>query len=138
LLVRPGFDIKLEIYYLDTKGEHMKRFVQGLAWLGMAVVLLASAMAWAGDDDWQKIGELTKGDRLPVNKEISSCKLVCVSGVAIINTLVVWQGSEKRGIPLACKLKEGESKEVAIGDKVNVTQIGMSLETKGKIEVYVK
>ncbi len=116
----------------------MKKAAKHMAWRGAALILLVSAAAWAGDDDWQKVGELTKGDRITVNQEISACKLVCVQGVAIINTLVVWEGSNKRGIPLACKLKEGESKEVAIGDKVNVSQLGMSLETKGKIEIYVK
>lgn len=116
----------------------MKRMIKAITLLGAAVILLSSATAWAGDDDWQKIGELTQGDRLPVNKAISTCKLVCVKGVAIVNTLVVWEGGAKRGIPLACKIKEGESKEIAIGDKVNVSQIGMSLETNGKIEVYVK
>lgn len=116
----------------------MKSLTRNMAWLGAALILLAAATARGGDDDWQKIGEMTKGDRLPVNKVVSSCKLVCISGVAIINTLVIWNGNDKRGIPLTCKLKEGESKEVAIGDKVNVSQLGMSLETNGKIEIYVK
>ena len=101
------------------------------------VVLMGTTGAWAGGG-WHKIGELTKGGRLPVNRQVSACRLECVEGVATINTLVVFDGDNKRGIPLTAKLQKGESQEVPLGKKVNVSEIGMSLETNGRLAVYVK
>jgi len=106
--------------------------------LMMALVLIVGVTsAWARDE-WHKIGELTKGGRLPVNQQISVCRLECVEGVAIVNTLVVFDGDNKRGIPLRAKLQKGETRDVPVGDKVTVTELGMSLETKGRLAVYVK
>jgi hypothetical protein len=107
-------------------------------WLMVGLVLLVGiTSAWAGDE-WQKIGELTKGGKLPVNKQISACRLESVEGVAIVNTLVVFDGDNKRGIPVRAKLQKGETRDVPVGDKVKVTELGMSLETKGRLAVYVK
>ncbi len=104
--------------------------------LGM-VVLMGTTGAWAGGD-WHKLGELTKGGRLPVNRQVSVCRLECVEGVATVNTLVVFDGDKKRGIPVTAKLQKGETREVQLGDKVNVSELGMSLETNGRLAVYVK
>lgn len=101
------------------------------------VVLMGTTGAWAGGD-WHKVGELTKGGRLPVNRQVSACRLECVEGVAIINTLVVFDGDNKRGIPVSMKLQKGEKREVPLGNKIKVTELGMSLETKGRLAVYVK
>ena len=106
--------------------------------LAVALVMLTGTTgAWAGDY-WHKIGELTKGGKLPVNRQISACRLECVEGVATINTLVVFDGDNKRGIPLVTKLNKGETRDVSLGNKVNVTELGMSLETTGRLAVYIK
>ncbi len=101
------------------------------------VMLMGITSAWAGDY-WHKIGELTKGGKLPVNRQVSACRLECVEGVATINTLVVFDGDKKRGIPITTKLNKGETKDVSLGNKVNVTELGMSLETNGRLAVYIK
>lgn len=109
-------------------------------WLVMVVVcgvLLGLTSAWAREE-WHKVGELTKGGRLPVNQQVSVCRLECVEGVAIINTLVVFDGDNKRGLPVTAKLKKGETRDVTLGDKVKVSELGMSLETNGRLVVYVK
>ena len=101
------------------------------------VLLMGTTAAWAGDY-WHKIGELTKGGRLPVNRQISACRLECVEGVSTVNTLVVFNGDTKRGIPVTTKLQKGETKDIEIGKKVQVTELGMSLETNGRLAVYIK
>lgn len=103
----------------------------------VSVMLLGTTTAWA-HDYWHKIGELTKGGKLAVNTQISACRLECVEGVAIINTLVVFEGEKKRGIPITTKLNKGETKDVSLGNKIMVTELGMSLETTGRLAVYVK
>ena len=103
----------------------------------VAVMLLSTTTAWAGDY-WHKIGELTKGGRLAVNRQVSACRLESVDGVSTINTLVVFDGDNKRGIPVTTKLQKGETKDIALGNKVNVTELGMSLETTGRLFVYIK
>ena len=101
------------------------------------VVLMGTMSAWAGDY-WHKIGELTKGGRLPVNRQVSAVRLECAEGVATINTLVVFDGANKRGIPVTAKLQKGETRDISLGNKVNVTELGMSLETTGRLAVYIK
>jgi len=109
----------------------------------LAVLALAgltgAAVARAGDD-WQKVGELTKGGKLPASRQASVCKLVCVEGVVIINTLVVFDGDSKQAIPVRAKLKKGEEREVPLGKSVKMTDIGMSIspDTKGRVAVYLK
>ena len=100
-------------------------------------VLLGLTSVWARDE-WHKIGELTKGGRLPIKQQVSVCRLECVEGVAVINTLVVFDGDNKRGIPVTAKLKKGETRDVTLGDKIKVSELGMSLETNGRLAVYVK
>ena len=73
-----------------------------------------------------------------MNREISACRLECVTGVATINTLVIFNGATKRSIPLTVKLNKGETKDVALGNKAMVTELGMSLETNGRLAVYIK
>ena len=101
------------------------------------VMLLGTTTAWA-HDCWPKIGELMKGGKLAVNTQISACRLECVEGVAIVNTLVVFDGDNKRNIPITTKLNKGETKDVTLGNKIKVTDLGMSLETTGRLAVYVK
>ncbi|MCX6997195.1 MAG: hypothetical protein NTV49_08930 [Kiritimatiellaeota bacterium] len=106
----------------------------------MALALLGGSVNARAGEQWQKIGELSQGGKLAVDRQASVCRLVCLEGVTIVNTLVVFNGDTKRGIPVRAKLKKGEEREVPLGNNVKITHVGMSLNSNatGRLAVYVK
>ena len=106
----------------------------------LALALLAGGVGAQTGDSWQKVGELTKGGKLAANRQASVCRLVCLDGVIIVNTLVVFEGDKMRNITVRAKLKKGEDREVPLGNNVKLTHIGMSIspDTVGRLAVYLK
>ena len=106
----------------------------------VALALLAGSLGAQAGEKWHKVGELNQGGKLAVDREISAVRLVGLDGVSIVNTLVIFDGDTKQGIPVRAKLKKGEEREVPLGKTAKATHVGMSLSTDatGRLAVYVK
>ncbi len=105
------------------------------------LVLFFSVAIFAGylmaGGKWEKAGELTKGGNVSVGKEISSVKIVSIDDIATINTLMVKVDNKWQIIGERITINKGGNKEFGC-IKAKVSEIGMSLETRGKVEVWVK
>jgi hypothetical protein len=102
----------------------------------LAGALMFASLAIAGNK-WEKAGELTKGGNISVGKEISAVKLVSIDDAATINTLIIKIDNKWQTIGERISIGKGENKEFGFS-KAKVSEVGMSLETRGKLEVWVK
>ena len=90
---------------------------------------------------WTVIADLTAGGGAKEVKEecrASTCLITCTDGSIIINTVVLRQGGKKTPFTVTSRLKKGESKEITIGDDVNVTGFRISDTGRGRYTVSLK
>ena len=106
----------------------------------VALALFAGSLGAQAGEKWHKVGELNAGGKLAVDREITAVRLVGLDGICIVNTLVIFNGDTKQGIPVTAKIKKGEEREVPLGKTAKATHVGMSLnaDATGRLAVYVK
>jgi hypothetical protein len=96
-------------------------------------------VAGAGES-WERVAQLEakRGPHeVPVNRDISRCKLVCTEGRVIIDTLVIREGGRTTPMEMVKSLSKGEEAVLDLDGVKHVTGLRISDREGGKFEVYV-
>lgn len=109
----------------------------------LMVVLSAVNVAEAkrSGSGWTRVGEYASGTsakEVGVGREISRVRITCTEGSVIINTVVIRQGGQTTPVRVARRLATGESHEITVGNKVNVTGLRISDDGRGRYRVEVR
>lgn len=107
--------------------------------LMVAVLLVAAGTVLAGD--WATVAKLSAGGgpkEVEVNRPVSKIAIKCTEGSVIINTVVVRQGGQTTPHRVATRINKGDTQQISIGNKLQVTGLRISDDSNGKYEVRVK
>ncbi|MCB1069899.1 MAG: hypothetical protein H7A43_11440 [Verrucomicrobia bacterium] len=105
----------------------------------VAAVLIAAGTVLAGD--WATVAKLSAGGgpkEIEVNRSVSKIAIKCTEGSVIINTVVVRQGGQTTPHRVASRINKGDTQQISIGTKLQVTGLRISDDSSGKYEVRVK
>lgn len=102
---------------------------------------LARPAGGATRGGWTKIAEQIASKQaveVPVNRKITTVRMVCVKDSVIINVVAVRYGGKFTQVVMGKQLKKGEATEFSVGDTKLVTGLRIGHDLKGRYEIYVQ
>lgn len=114
----------------------------GVGFAVVVAVALAGSEALArdrpsADDQPVELRAIGEPKEVPVNREVTGCRIEVVNGSVIINTVVVREGGKKTPITVGRRLGVGESVDLPFGPKRLVTGLRISDGGGGTYRVFI-
>lgn len=74
---------------------------------------------------------------VPVQREVSGCRIEVTEGIVVINTIVVRSGGQKSPITVARRLVKGEALDLPLGPKHMVDGLRISDSGGGDYRIFI-
>ncbi len=93
---------------------------------------------------WQPLGSVWadySGDQwFALSKHVAACRLCCLEGVVIVNTLLVKRAATNalEEISVSRKLLPGAAEEIGLETNTLATYIGLGLDGGGRCAVFIR